>query len=102
MSATPATQPPPIEYTEDELRSYLPTGWELLDGGRAAWDPKRRALTLRVIDNVDFDWPVTVRAAAVEEIARLFPGRKTVGLSAKMILTGGGAFHCITQQEPML
>jgi hypothetical protein len=71
MSATPATQPPPIEYTEDELRSYLPTGWELLDGGRAAWDPKRRALTLRVIDNVDFDWPVTVRAAAVEEHGRL-------------------------------
>jgi hypothetical protein len=28
-------------------------------------------LTLRVIDNVDFDWPVTVRAAAVEEHGRL-------------------------------
>jgi agmatine deiminase len=37
---------------------------------------------------------------AVEAIARLFPGRRTMGLSARAILSGGGAFHCITQQEP--
>ncbi len=40
-------------------------------------------------------------AAAVAKIAECFPGRRTVGLSAKAILTGGGAFHCITQQEPV-
>jgi agmatine deiminase len=40
-------------------------------------------------------------AEAVTAIARCFPGRKTVGLQAKAILTGGGAFHCITQQEPV-
>lgn len=38
---------------------------------------------------------------AVEAIGRCFPGRKTVGLRAKTILSGGGAFHCITQQEPL-
>lgn len=37
---------------------------------------------------------------AVEEISRYFPERHVVGLSAKAILSGGGAFHCITQQEP--
>lgn len=39
-------------------------------------------------------------AAAVEAIAALFPTRRTVGVSARAILEGGGAFHCITQQIP--
>lgn len=39
---------------------------------------------------------------AVSAIARIFPERLTVGLSARAILEGGGAFHCITQQQPAL
>jgi agmatine deiminase len=37
---------------------------------------------------------------AVRAIASFFPGRRTVGSSAFAILSGGGAFHCITQQQP--
>jgi agmatine deiminase len=38
--------------------------------------------------------------AAVRAIATHFPGRRTIGSAAKAILTGGGAFHCISQQQP--
>ena len=39
-------------------------------------------------------------SAAIEFFQKLFPTKKVVGLASNNILTGGGSFHCITQQEP--
>jgi agmatine deiminase len=38
--------------------------------------------------------------AAVEAIGALFPGRQAIGIRADHVLTGGGSFHCISQQMP--
>ena len=52
----------PLSYTETEIRSFLPTGWNLAGDSPGAWDPKKKVWRLRVLDGVDFDWPVEVKA----------------------------------------
>lgn len=37
---------------------------------------------------------------ACEGLATVFPGRDIIALPSIAILTGGGSFHCISQQEP--
>jgi len=66
-----ATSTEPLRYTETEIRSYLPTGWDLIGKPEGSWDPKKKIWRATVIDNVDFDWPVEVEAGDADELGRL-------------------------------
>jgi hypothetical protein len=66
----------PLSYTETEVRSYLPTGWNLTEDGPGAWDPKKKVWTTTVLDNVDFDWPVVVEPGDAQSMGRIEALRK--------------------------
>jgi hypothetical protein len=61
----------PLRYTEAEVRSYLPTGWDLQGEPEGRWDAKKRVWRATVIDNVEFDWPVVVDGADAASLGRL-------------------------------
>ncbi|MEO6192198.1 MAG: hypothetical protein ABIS20_04265 [Thermoanaerobaculia bacterium] len=63
--------PDSLQYTETEVRSYLPTGWALAVNQGGSWDPKKKIWKATVLDNVDFDWPVEVTAAEISKLGRL-------------------------------
>ena len=61
-----------LQYTETEIRSFLPSGWDLLGKPRqGAWDAKKSVWRTTVLDNVDFDWPVEVKAGEASKLGRL-------------------------------
>jgi hypothetical protein len=65
------SNPEPLRYTETEIRSFLPTGWNLAGDPAGSWDAKKRVWRGRVIDNVAFDWPLVVDSGDAASLGRL-------------------------------
>ncbi len=40
--------------------------------------------------------------AALDVLRRAFPQHQVIGLSSRYIIQGGGSFHCMTQQQPLV
>lgn len=71
QSAAMRTTSDNLQYTESEVRSFLPTGWNLVGGASGTWDSKKKVWSARVIDNVDFDWPVVVKPDEATKVGRI-------------------------------
>ncbi len=60
-----------FEYTEEELRSYLPTGWDLVGPEAGRWNPRKKIWTTRIEDTADMRWDLEVRAPEVSDKGRI-------------------------------
>jgi hypothetical protein len=60
-----------LRYTESEVRSFLPSGWDLVGDAEGNWDAKKQSWRATIIDNVDFDYPVIVPAGDAAKLGRL-------------------------------
>lgn len=55
-----------LSYTTAEVRGLLPSGWNLVEGGRVRHDAKRDSYAVDVQDPTDTTWPLAVDRRAVE------------------------------------
>ena len=61
-----------LHYTLPEIRSYLPTGWQLAPGeGDGRWDPALRVWAVDLLDGSDLRWSLSVAPAEAESMGRL-------------------------------
>ena len=60
----------PLYYTTTEIKSFLPSGWVLLDGAAMA-GRSDTAWTIRVLDIADTQWDLEVGSAQVAKHGRL-------------------------------
>jgi len=68
---------PPLSYTTIELESYIPTGWSLAEED-PAWDARKGAFRVKVIDGSDLDWDLVVPKAEADQHGRIEALRRAV------------------------
>ena len=94
-------QPGPLYMTDAEAAGIEPSGaarqrrgGDRLAGSYVNFYIANGAVVMPLLD------PRT-DGRAKAALARLFPGRRVIGVASREILLGGGNIHCITQQQPL-
>ena len=76
-------------------------GWiESHEGGVAPASHMNFIIANRAVIMPTYDGDPQASALAAQALQSIFPDRTVISLPSDAILTGGGSFHCITQQEP--
>jgi hypothetical protein len=62
--------PSPVSYLPQEIRSYLPSGWDLTsETGR--FDPKRGKWRISVLDGAENEWDLEVASKDADQLGRM-------------------------------
>lgn len=61
----------PLTFLPIEVKSYLPSGWGLIDEHGGRWDARRGAWSAEVYDPADNSWTIRVTAADAGRHGRL-------------------------------
>lgn len=61
----------PLTFLPIEVKSYLPSGWGLIDEHGGRWDARRRAWSTEVYDLADNNWTIEVSAVDADKLGRL-------------------------------
>jgi hypothetical protein len=84
----------PLSYTDDEIRSYLISGWGIVPDSPASWDAKSGTWSVEIYDVADHVWKLEVAARDAERDGRFEALKAAIrkisrhGLGRKSILTG--------------
>lgn len=90
------TDPDGAPYRVVELplpKARLEQGGRRLAASYANWYVANGVVVVPTYDDEN-----DARALAI--LRPLFPNREVIGLPARALITGGGAWHCVTQQQP--
>lgn len=69
-----------LDYSRQELQSYLPTGWNLAEASdTGSWDHDQSSWTVLVRDNAGLTWPLKINESDVKKMGRLEALRESAG-----------------------
>jgi hypothetical protein len=60
-----------LYFTEEEIRGFLPSGWNIPEGDEGEWDEEHNNWCVMVHDEVDFEYPLIVRLTDAQANGRL-------------------------------